>query len=68
MNLKILMRFTNKTDKNHSYTKAIEFCGISDFEYDGEYISFIEYGRLKTTIIDMSNVIKFTILTDNNDD
>ena len=65
MDLKILMRFTNKF---HSYTKNIEFCGIKDFKYDGMYITFIEYGRLSTTVIDIVNVIEFSITCDNIDD
>lgn len=66
MDLTILMRFTNTTNKSHSYTKRIEFCGIKDFKYTGDFISFVECGRLSETNIKTKNVIEFTI--NNNDD
>jgi hypothetical protein len=66
MDLSILMKFTNSANKSHSYTKRIEFCGIKDFRYTKDFISFIEYGRLSETNIKTENVIDFTI--NHNDD
>lgn len=61
MDLTILMIFENSANKSHSYTKRIEFCGIKDFRYTKDFISFIEYGRLSETNIKTQNVIEFTI-------
>lgn len=61
MDLTILMIFTNSANKSHSYTKRIEFCGIKDFKYKKDFISFIEYGRLSETNIKTENVIEFSI-------
>jgi hypothetical protein len=64
MDLTILMIFdcydTNML-KNFKRSKRIEFCGIKDFEYTKDFISFIEYGRLSKTIIETKNIIEFTI-------
>lgn len=64
MDLSILMIFTNTANKNHSYTKRIEFCGISDFRYTKDFISFVEYGRLSETNIETERIIDFSISND----
>ena len=61
MDLTILMSFPNTADKKHSYTKRIEFCGIKDFMYNKDYISFVEFGRLSTTTIETSRIIEFSL-------
>ena len=65
MNLSILMVFKNSANKKHSYTKRIEFCGIKDFQYTKDYISFVEFGRLSETIIPTDRFFEFSI--DNSD-
>lgn len=66
MNLTILMSFINTANPKHSYAKRIEFCGIKDFMYDKDYISFIEYGRLSETTIETSRIIEFSLNCDEN--
>lgn len=68
MDLNILMVFTNTANKKHSYTKRIEFCGIKDFQYTKDYISFVEFGRLSETVITSDRFFEFSINCDNCDD
>ena len=68
MDLTILMIvdcFDMSLLKEYKKTKRIEFCGIKDFKYTTDFISFVEYGRLSETNIKTENVIEFTI--ENND-
>lgn len=64
MDLTILMIFTNTANKKHSYAKRIEFCGISDFRYTKDFISFVEFGRLSETNIETDRIIEFSINND----
>lgn len=64
MDLTILMiieGFDLSLRKEYKRTKRIEFCGIKDFKYTKDFISFIEYGRLSETNIKTENVIEFSI-------
>ena len=66
MDLIILMKFINKTNKNHSYTKRIEYCGIKEFRYTKDFIFFVEFGRLSETQIATENIIEFAIQNNDN--
>ena len=68
MDLTILMKFEcfdMTLRKEYKRSKRIEFCGIKDFRYTKDFISFVEYGRLSETNIKTEDVIEFTI--ENND-
>lgn len=61
MDLTILMILQSQQTKKHSYTKRIEFCGIKDFKYTKDFISFVEFGRLSETNIETDRVIEFSL-------
>lgn len=58
MDLTILMIFDCKGYKR---VKRIEFCGIKDFRYTKDFISFVEFGRLSETNIETDRVIEFSL-------
>lgn len=64
MDLTILMIFEcfdMTTHKEYKRTERIEFCGIKDFRYTKDFISFVEFGRLSETNIETDRVIEFSL-------
>lgn len=64
MDLTVLMIFEcfdMTTHKEYKRTKRIEFCGIKDFKYTKDYISFVEFGRLSETNIETDRIIEFSL-------